>query len=76
MQCCKLTKVMLNEFLRNRKRTFCLRSKKCCTVSYYKKKCQKELEIQMIERRERGMGVIAILLVVGSKFKFFFLFMH
>ena len=53
--------------------------KKCCTVSYYKKKCQKELEIQMIERRavERGgMGVIAILLVVGSKFKFFFLFMH
>ena len=45
---------MLNEFLNNRKRTFCLRSKKCCTVSYYKKKCQKELEIQMIERkRER-----------------------
>ena len=30
--------------------------KKCCTVSYYKKKCQKELEIQMIERRERGHG--------------------
>ena len=47
-------KVMPNEFLNNRKRTFCLRSKKCCTVSYYKKKCQKELEIQTIER-ERGV---------------------
>ena len=42
---------MPNEFLNNRKRTFCLRSKKCCTVSYYKKKCQKESEIQMIERK-------------------------
>ena len=35
----------------------------------------------MIEReieRDRGgsMGLVAILLVVGSKFKFFFLFMH
>ena len=28
MQCCKLTKVMLNEFSKNRKGTFCLRSKK------------------------------------------------
>ena len=34
----------------------------------------------MIERekrdREGSMGLVAILLVVGSKFKFFFLFMH
>ena len=70
---------MLNEFSKNRKGTFCLRSKKVLYGFILQEKVSKRVRDtnDREESGERGgMGVIAILLVVGSKFKFFFLFMH
>ena len=68
---------MLNEFLKNRKVTFGLCSKKVLYGFILQEKVSKRVRDTNVREEERGgMGVIAILLVVGSKFKFFFLFMH
>ena len=59
MQCCKLTKVMLNEFLKNRKGTFCLRSKKVLYGFILQEKVSKRVRDTNDREesgRERGHG--------------------
>ena len=64
MQCCKLTKVMLNEFSKNRKGTFCLRSKKVLYGFILQEKVSKRVrDTNDREEREGAWGLLQFCLL-------------